>query len=665
MNGNVTSARTIRSVLIANRGEIAVRIAKGANSLGLKTVAVYSSADENAPHVRACDDAALLGPAHASESYLNIDRIIEVACEMGVDAVHPGYGFLSENAEFAARVVEAGLVFVGPPASAIESMGDKAKAKLLLGDANVPLIPGYQGDDQTDETLTAKAETIGFPLMVKAAAGGGGKGMRRVNTPDALPRALELARAEALAAFGNGHLILERLVEHAHHVEIQVFADNYGHVVHLGERDCSLQRRHQKVIEEAPSPVVSQALRNAMGAAACNAARAVDYRGAGTVEFLVDVDENFFFLEMNTRLQVEHPVTEMVTQLDLVQAQFEVAMGAPLRFSQSDISLSGHAIEARLYAENPGKRFLPGPGRVLLWRSPDGVRVDTGVESGTDVSPHYDPMLAKIIAHGPNRELARYKLIQALQNLICFGVPTNRAFLVQLLALDAFENGEAHTQFIDSLDITLTASFEDACVEAVAAAAVLRHVALWNRCNDGLDAGAHELLNFANGERPSSVHAFTVNRKPITATTTGLGPDRYNVNWNGDDIFVRTLAVHAPDAALVIDGKRMAVTFCGDDASDWYIGMGERTFKLEAPKVKRSAAQDDDSAVHVTAPMHGRLSDILMSVGQSVKRGQHVASVEAMKMHHEVRAAREGVIKSIRVELGQQVVEGAVIADFE
>ena len=665
MSGNMTSITTIRSVLIANRGEIAVRIAKGASALGLRTVAVYSAADENAPHVRVCDEAALLGPAQASESYLNIERIIEVAREMGVDAVHPGYGFLSENAEFAARVVDAGLVFVGPPAAAIESMGDKAKAKLLMANANVPLIPGYQGDDQTDETLTAKAETIGFPLMVKAAAGGGGKGMRRVNTPDALPRALELARAEALAAFGNGHLILERLVERAHHVEIQVFADNYGHVVHLGERDCSLQRRHQKVIEEAPSPVVSQDLRNAMGAAACNAARAVDYRGAGTVEFLVDVDGNFYFLEMNTRLQVEHPVTEMVTQLDLVQAQFEVAMGAPLRFSQSDVSLSGHAIEARLYAENPGKRFLPGPGRVLLWRSPDGVRVDTGVESGTDVSPNYDPMLAKIIAHGPNREVARHKLIQALQRLVCFGVPTNRAFLVQLLNLEAFKAGEAHTQFIDSLDIALTGSFENACADAVAAAAVLRHVALWNRCNESLGAGAQELLNFASGERPSSVHAFTVNRKQITATTTGLGPDRYNVNWNGGDVKVQTLASHAPDATMIIDGRRISVAFYGDDVSDWYIGIEERTFKLAAPKVKRSATQDDNSALHVTAPMHGRLSDILISVGQSVKQGQHVASVEAMKMHHEVRAAREGVIKSIRVELGQQVGEGAVIADFE
>ncbi|HEY7800611.1 MAG TPA: acetyl-CoA carboxylase biotin carboxylase subunit, partial [Hyphomonadaceae bacterium] len=418
----------VSTLLVANRGEIALRIMRTARRMGLRTVAVYSDADANAPHVKFADDAVRIGPGPVGESYLSIENIIAAAKSSGATAIHPGYGFLSENAKFAKAVEKAGLTFVGPPPAAIDAMGDKARAKRKMIESGVPCVPGYEGEDQSAKAFANAAAKVGYPVMIKAAAGGGGRGMRIVEKAGDLETALKTARSEAQNAFGNGDLILEKAIVRPRHVEIQVFADSHGAVIHLGERDCSVQRRHQKVIEEAPCPVMTPDLRERMGAAAVEAARAVDYVGAGTVEFLLDESDAFYFLEMNTRLQVEHPVTEMVTGIDLVALQLRVARGEALGIAQHDVTLNGHAIEVRLYAEDPEAGFLPSSGHVHLFHAPtdEGVRVDAGVETAGDVSAFYDPMLAKIVAHGATRDEARRRLISALSSTAVFGPRTNR-----------------------------------------------------------------------------------------------------------------------------------------------------------------------------------------------------------------------------------------------
>ena len=438
-------------ILIANRGEIACRIIRTAKALGYRTVAVFSDADAGALHVRQADEAVRIGAPPARDSYLNVAALLAAAKVAGADAVHPGYGFLSENAAFAEACAGAGLIFVGPPPAAIHAMGNKARAKKLMAAAGIPCVPGYEGADQSDATMLAEGRRVGFPLMVKAAAGGGGRGMRLVTSPDELANALTRARSEAASAFGSGELILERAITEGRHIEFQIFADRHGNVVHLGERDCSVQRRHQKVIEETPSPAVSADLRTTMGEAAVAAARAIDYVGAGTVEFLLDRSGKFYFLEMNTRLQVEHPVTEAVTGLDLVAWQLRVAAGENLPLEQHHIQRNGHAIEARLYAEDPHSNFLPQSGTLIAWRpaSGEGVRIDHGLASGAGVSPFYDPMLAKVIAHGASREEARRRLIVALENTVALGLVTNRSFLIAVLRHPAFAAGEATTDFID------------------------------------------------------------------------------------------------------------------------------------------------------------------------------------------------------------------------
>ena len=437
-------------VLVANRGEIAWRVMRTAKAMGYRTVAVYSDADRDAPHVAFADEAVRIGPPPVGESYLNIDRILEAAHTSGADAVHPGYGFLSENEVFAAACEKAGLVFIGPPPAAIAAMGNKAAAKRRMIDAGVPCVPGYQGDDQSDANLEKEARKIGLPVMVKAAAGGGGRGMRLVTDGAELLDAIRTARTEAQSAFGSGELILEKAVVDARHVEIQVFADNHGNVIHLGERDCSVQRRHQKVIEEAPSPAVNADLRARMGAAAVAAARAIDYRGAGTVEFLLGGDRAFYFLEMNTRLQVEHPVTEAITGLDLVDWQLRVARGEALPLAQDQVQLKGHAIEVRLYAEDAYAGFLPQTGRIDVWRpaTGPGVRTDHGMKDGLAISPFYDPMIAKVIAHGATRDEARRRLVKALRDTVVLGPTTNRHFLIRLLEHPEFAAGKATTAFL-------------------------------------------------------------------------------------------------------------------------------------------------------------------------------------------------------------------------
>jgi acetyl-CoA carboxylase biotin carboxylase subunit len=470
--------RPIRRVLIANRGEIAVRVIRACREMAIETVAVYSDADAGSKHVRLADHAVRIGPPPAVESYLRIPAMIDAARATGADAVHPGYGFLSENASFARACADAGLMFIGPPADAIEKMGSKIGARGLMERAGVPVVPGRTPADQTDAGIAAAAREVGFPVLVKASAGGGGKGMRAAHDPASLAEAIPAARREALAAFGDGTLYLERLVERPRHVEIQVFADAHGNVVHLFERECSIQRRHQKVIEESPSPALTPALRARMGNAAVEAARSAGYQNAGTIEFLLEGrgdDASFYFLEMNTRLQVEHPVTEAVTGLDLVRAQLQVAMGRPLPWQQSDLQQRGHAIECRVYAEDPSAGFLPQAGTLLLYREPSGpgIRVDGGVEEGKDVGVNYDPMLAKLVAWGETREAAIERSIQALKRFPVLGVRTNVEFLARALDHPAFRGGETHTGFIDEhLDALLErAAAADAVFAAAAAAA--------------------------------------------------------------------------------------------------------------------------------------------------------------------------------------------------
>ena len=438
-------------ILVANRGEIAVRVMRTLSEMGISTVAVYSDADAGALHVQCADEAVCLGEPEPAASYLDIDKVIAAARETGAQAIHPGYGFLSENPEFARAVTDAGIVFIGPSAEAMEQLGDKTTARRMMADSGVPIIPGMSASESDVEKLASAAESIGYPVLIKAAAGGGGKGMRVVEAPDELAQAAELATSEARAAFGDGSIYLEKFLKNPRHVEFQIFADQQGHTVHLFERECSIQRRHQKIIEETPSPAVDPELRDRMGQAAVAAARAAGYVNAGTVEFLLDSDGGFYFLEVNTRLQVEHPVTEMITGLDLVRIQVEVAAGNPLPFRQEDLSARGHSIECRIYAEDPVGGFLPSPGRVLLAATPEGpgVRYDCGVFSGADVPVHYDPIMGKLIVHAGNREWAIARMIRALEGCVILGVRTSIEFMIAVLRSQQFVDGDTHTRFID------------------------------------------------------------------------------------------------------------------------------------------------------------------------------------------------------------------------
>ncbi|MGH6777399.1 MAG: acetyl-CoA carboxylase biotin carboxylase subunit, partial [Bradyrhizobium sp.] len=453
----VTMRRNFFRLLIANRGEIALRIMRTARRMGLGVVAVYSDADRDALHVRAADAAVRIGEALPAQSYLNIAAIVAAAKASGADAVHPGYGFLAENEELAAACKDAGLVFIGPSAEAIKTMGNKAAAKEMMRRAGVPCVPGYHGADQGDDTMIEEAEKIGFPVMIKAAAGGGGRGMRLVAQRAAFPDALRSARSEAKASFGDDALILERAIENPRHIEIQVFGDVYGNAIHLGERDCSVQRRHQKLIEEAPSPAVSPELREAMGAVAVEAVKRLSYEGAGTLEFLLDPEGTFYFMEMNTRLQVEHPVTEAITGLDLVELQLRVARGEPLGLRQEEVAFAGHAIEVRLCSEDASRDFMPQSGTMARWQMPDGIRVEHALRSGSEVPPFYDSMIAKLVSHGATREEARARLICALEQTIALGVTTNQAFLMSCLRHPAFARGQATTAFIESHRVELQA----------------------------------------------------------------------------------------------------------------------------------------------------------------------------------------------------------------
>jgi geranyl-CoA carboxylase alpha subunit len=642
-------------ILIANRGEIALRIARTARAMGYRTVAVYSDADRAMPHLFFADEAVRIGPAPVAESYLAIEKIIAAAKRTGADAIHPGYGFLSENAEFAEACAAANLVFIGPPAAAIRLMGNKAAAKRRMIEAGVPCVPGYDGKDQTDEAFARAAAKIGFPVMVKAAAGGGGRGMRLVAEAPRLVEALHAARAEALKSFGSDELILEKALAHARHVEIQVFGDTHGYVVHLGERDCSIQRRHQKLIEEALSPALSPALRRAMGEAAVAACKAVDYVGAGTVEFLLTPDSEFYFLEMNTRLQVEHPVTELITGLDLVEWQLRVAAGETLPLKQEAIAFHGHAIEARIYAEDPSRDFLPVSGKLLVWEPPSGagIRVDHGLAPGVTVSPYYDSMLAKIVAHGATREEARRRLVAALTDTVALGIPINRDFLVDCLSQPVFVAGEANTGFIEKHFSTLNPPKPDLRMVALAAALMAERTQydeipmLRNWRSTGVST---TFVLVGCGEERIAMEVFA--RKDRT----------YDVKCANEN---NTIEIRGEVGArlryLSGDVEQTAQFAWGDGVL--HLSAFGRTATFEDIQITGTSAAigGGDAAL---APMAGRISAIRVKPGDEVGKGECLLVLEAMKMEHEVAAPRQGIIAAVLVKAGEQVTTRARLVEL-
>jgi geranyl-CoA carboxylase alpha subunit len=648
----------VETLLIANRGEIACRIIRTARAMGIRTVAVFSEADRGSLHAAMADLAVAVGPAPAAESYLSITRILEAAARSGADAIHPGYGFLSENADFAEAVAAAGLTFIGPPASAIRAMGNKAQAKRLMMQAGVPCLPGAEDGD--DAALLKAASAIGFPVMVKAAAGGGGRGMRLVRGSGELASAISSARSEAFNAFGSGELILEKAVSAGRHVEIQILADNHGHTVHLFERDCSAQRRHQKVIEEAPSPAVTQKLREAMGEAAVAAGRAVGYEGAGTVEFLLEDGGNFHFLEMNTRLQVEHPVTEMITGLDLVQLQIEIARGGKLPFSQDDLRPNGHAIEARLYAEDPASGFLPSPGRVALFAEPSGagIRVDTGIASGEAIPPNYDAMIAKVIAHGATREEARQRLVRALGSTAVFGIASNRDFLMALLESAEFAAGETRTSTIATLFGERFAGrpseAEDAALAGVAVyiarrdAALLKAPPIAGELLGWSSTGSlRSALRLAAGEAVFDVSI--TDRHGVLDVETGSGKMRFSsVRLSGGRL----------------SGERDGVRFslpCIASSDEAWIALADRVFRFAEPQRQ---APDAVQGGRITAPMHGRIVDVFVKEGETVEAGSRLCMLEAMKMQHAIVSTGPGNVGKLAVREDMQVSAGDVLMEI-
>jgi 3-methylcrotonyl-CoA carboxylase alpha subunit len=642
------------SVLIANRGEIACRIARTANRLGLRTIAVYSQADAGALHVRSCDEAHLIGPAPAAESYLVIDRIIDVARKSGAECVHPGYGFLSENAEFAKACAAAGIVFVGPPPRAIRAMGLKDSAKALMEKAGVPVVPGYHGERQEQAFLKQKADEIGYPMLIKAVAGGGGKGMRRVDRHAEFDAALESARREAKSSFGDARVLIEKYVAAPRHVEVQVFADAHGHAIHLNERDCSLQRRYQKVIEEAPAPGMTAELRAAMGGAAVKAALAAGYIGAGTVEFIADGSrglrsDGYWFMEMNTRLQVEHPVTEAITGLDLVEWQFRVAAGEKLALTQEQVPLQGHAVEARLYAEDPARGFLPSTGTLVALRFGESVRVDTGVEQGSAITPYYDPMIAKLIAHAPTRDAALDKLLGALEHTIAAGPRTNLALLSALCRAPEFRAANFDTGFIDRNLATLGGGSGDRAAAAFGAAQLLaRDIA---RIGQSLDRPPGEPASPWDATDAFQLSGARKLVLPILA--------------DGEAIAAQ-VTYGAAGPSVAVDGVPAALDATAIEAADAiYVLRHGRQTVVRAVELGSGDADHAGGDGQIKAPMHGKVLVLLVGNGDRVEKGQRLAVIEAMKMEHALVAPQRGRVSGITVAAGSQVAEGARLMTIE
>ncbi|MDI1257784.1 acetyl/propionyl/methylcrotonyl-CoA carboxylase subunit alpha [Aquabacterium sp.] len=656
----------LTKILIANRGEIACRVIRTARKLGYRTVAVYSDADAQAPHVDLADEAVHIGGSAASESYLRIDAILEAARKTGADAIHPGYGFLSENEAFAQACLEANVTFIGPPPQAIHAMGDKARAKKLMIEAKVPTAPGYLGENQDDQHLIKEAEKLGYPLLVKAVSGGGGRGMRLVHAKDELAQAIVSARREAQSAFGDGTLMLERLIENGRHIEIQVFADAHGNAVYIGERDCSAQRRRQKVIEEAPSPIVSAEMRASMGRDAVAAALAIGYRGAGTIEFIVDADLNHYFLEMNTRLQVEHPVTEMISGLDLVEWQLRVAAGQPLPLKQDQITLTGHAIEARLYTEDPYADFAPQTGPIRWWRPEralhDGVRIDGGIREGGEVSPFYDPMVAKLIVHGRDRDDAIRRLIATLDDAPLLGLRNNSRFLRDLIDHAAFRDGAMTTALIDQwgLDkqpiLNRPVASQEAWLIAAAAFALKGRKDARALSLRSASVTDYELKLACDGVQ----HRLHIRPGPQGAITLSIDTD----------LAAHTLRVigHEGDEQggtlrYEIDGVRKRVLAVWiDSALHLVIQAATFVFAEVSPWPSKDVANDPSRAV---SPVAGVVAQLLVKPGDTVTEGQPLLSVEAMKMEMWLSAKAPGVVKAVHVAVGEQVQSQALLVEIE
>jgi 3-methylcrotonyl-CoA carboxylase alpha subunit len=648
-----------QKLLIANRGEIACRIIRTAKRLGISTVAVYSEADSNALHVRMADEAAYIGPSPSAESYLRIDRIIEAARKTNAEAVHPGYGFLSENPDFAEALQAANIIFVGPPASAIRAMGLKDAAKRLMEKAGVPVVPGYHGDSQDERTLLKEAKRIGFPIFIKARAGGGGKGMRRVNAEAEFALSLAGAQREAEASFGDPRVLIEKSVSAPRHIEFQIFADNYGNAVHLFERDCSLQRRHQKIIEEAPAPGMTPEMRKAMGKAAVNAAKAVNYSGAGTVEFIVDATQGlrpdrFWFMEMNTRIQVEHPVTEEITGIDLIEWQLRVAAGEPLPLKQNEIVLNDHAMEARIYAEDPAHGFLPSPGKITHLRFPkDGVRIETGVVEKDSIGTHYDPMIAKLIMQAPDRTAALQRMEHALRETRIAGVTSNVPFLIALCRNPQFASGSYDTSLVDSLPPALSSPAPASEATCIAAACIMSGLhtpavgvgawSLWGSRRQFVDLSVQDRLvsiclsRNQNGSRSAEHDGKTVPFELIAISYDSCcvkiesSAETFDFAISGN-----VLTIFAEDAVHVFTKRDL------DEAQTMAKGLGS-----------------------LSAPIPSLVSRIFVKPGVAVKQGEPLLVVEAMKMEHTIFAPHNGVIEAVLAGEGDRVAEGAVLVKLK
>jgi 3-methylcrotonyl-CoA carboxylase alpha subunit len=652
-----------RSVLVANRGEIAVRVMRTCRRLGIRTIAVHSDPDWDALHVRAADEAHRVGAGPAAESYLRAGAIIKVALAAGAEAIHPGYGFLAENADAAEAVEGAGLAWIGPPAAAMRALGDKARAKALAQANRVPVLPGYHGDMAADDELAARAEEIGYPLMVKASAGGGGRGMRVVREPSGLAGALAAARREALAAFGDDRLLIERYVERPRHVEVQVLGDGHGGLVHLGERECSVQRRHQKLIEESPSPAVSPDLRATMGGAALRLARAAGFRNAGTVEFLLDEAGAFFFLEVNARLQVEHPVTEAVTGLDLVELQLRVAAGEPLGFGQADVRLDGHAMELRIVAEDPVAGFLPSTGVVTAFDVPPGVRVDTGIARGSTISPFYDSLVAKVIAHDRDRSASLERLREALEATRIEGVATNVDLLAAVLDEPAFVAGDLHTGFLEEHGVA--DRLADVPAEVVAAAAAARslapgdgdHADPWRLTVPWRISRTGEPTRWLAGGR--TFEAVTSLDAGRAGATVVIGPRSFDARLAGGD----------PDAgwSIAIAGERALVRPASAGRRVETVAWRGRRHRLALAAVPSGAmaVAEADEPDALAAPMPGRVVRVHVAEGEHVRANAPLVILEAMKMEHVIAATAPGRVTRLHVAAGDQVVRGAPLVDLD
>jgi 3-methylcrotonyl-CoA carboxylase alpha subunit len=670
-------------ILIANRGEIACRVAATARRMGIRTVAVYSEADAGARHVAVCDEAVLIGPAAAKDSYLRGDRIIEVARAHGAQAIHPGYGFLSENAEFAEACAAAGLAFIGPPGASMRAMGSKSAAKQLMEGANVPLVPGYHGDDQDPELLQREANRIGYPVLLKASAGGGGKGMRVVERSEDFQSALASCKREAISAFGDDKVLVEKYLQRPRHIEIQVFADTLGNCVYLHERDCSVQRRHQKVLEEAPAPGMTVARRAAMGEAAVAAARAVGYVGAGTVEFIANQDGSFYFMEMNTRLQVEHPVTEMITGTDLVEWQLRVAAGQPLPKQQHELAIHGHAIEARVYAENPEKGFLPSIGTLQLMDTPAhvafelggasipaGVRIDSGVREGDAISPFYDPMIAKLIVWGADRAQALARMAQALAEFHIVGLATNIAFLKRLVEGEAFTKADLDTGLIERNSAALFPPAGPAPVDALALAAA---ALLVDEQDQAQSPNAADPWTSSHGWRMNGTYrrhlsltdeyAATLDSKAYALGVT-YHPNGWTIDVNGSKHALALVGRNERRYTLRLDGNTVQGTVWREgELLHVFSGGMHHVLTWEDPLAH--AGEHEAAGGRLTAPMPGKVVAVIASGGQQVKKGEPLVIMEAMKMEHTISAPSDGLVEEVLYQVGDQVADGAALLAFK